>query len=133
MTRRVIVTGTRLPLSDEDETRLRRMLHKHTMGGTTWVGVGDCMTGVDAWVRGWCKRNASGRWRCFSADWQTYGKRAGPLRNADLVAWASAADEAIAIAMPDPEAHKGTGDTIERCIRAGIAVIVVPRGAKAWA
>ena len=65
MTRRVIVTSTRLPLSDEDETHLCRMLHGHAMGGTTRVTRGR--------LRG-AERREGSRW-C----WGTSGTGTGVL------------------------------------------------------
>lgn len=57
----------------------------------------------------------------YPAEWDKYGKRAGPLRNAHMVSLG--AD--ICLAFPDPPS-RGTADCIEKAWRAGIPVRVYP-------
>lgn len=49
------------------------------------VRVGDCPTGLDAFVRAWCMRALSpGTWRVYNADWERHGNAAGPIRNEEM-------------------------------------------------
>lgn len=48
------------------------------------VGVGDCSTGVDAFIRDWAV-TAPVLLRIFYADWDTHDRAAGPLRNIDMI------------------------------------------------
>lgn len=125
--KRVIVSGTRKTLLERDERHLDDALWAATRChyGTTELGVGDCPTGVDLYAREW------GAARVFRADWQAHGKAAGPRRNAEMVAWAAEADEALLIAMPAPSS-RGTWGTIRRAVSAGIPVVIVPKGGKPW-
>jgi len=122
--KRVIVSGTREILGAEDISRLELLVDMWA-GHSDEIGVGDCPTGVDAVVR------LHFRGRVFRADWQTHGAAAGPRRNAEMVAWAAEADEALLIAMPAPSS-RGTWDTINRAVAAGIPVVIVPVGGKRW-
>lgn len=62
------------------------------------VATGCAMHGVDAMVRDACKRLGVEP-RVFRANWNAVGRRAGPLRNKQLVA---AADEVIAFRRAGP-------------------------------
>jgi len=57
--------------------------------------------------------------REFPADWDKYGKRAGPIRNAQMLR-EGAPD--FAVAFPG---GKGTKDMIERCRKANIFVRII--------
>lgn len=58
----------------------------------------------------------------FEADWKTLGKRAGPSRNADMVA--AGADLCIAV-HPNLAASKGTRDCVRQAFAAGIPVWLI--------
>lgn len=62
----------------------------------------------------------------YPADWATYGKAAGPIRNQKML------DEGkphIVVAYHDNiEASKGTKDMIQRAVRAGISVRIHSHG-----
>jgi hypothetical protein len=71
--------------------------------------VGDCPTGLDKIVRDWCNTILGDeKWQVFYADWKTYGKAAGPIRNHAMVD--SGAD--LVIAFPD-DGSRGTKDCAE--------------------
>jgi hypothetical protein len=54
---------------------------------------------------------------CIDADWETHGKRAGPIRNQQLV------DLKPDWCIPMP-GGKGTEDCIKRCKKAGIPLFI---------
>jgi ABC-type sugar transport system substrate-binding protein len=58
----------------------------------------------------------------FPADWEKYGKGAGPRRNAEMVA--AGADFAIAV-HKSLARSRGTRDAVERCLAAGIPVWLI--------
>lgn len=71
--------------------------------------VGDCPTGLDKEVRDWCEMVLEPeKWKVFYADWKTYGKAAGPIRNHAMVD--SGAD--LCIAFPNDDS-RGTKDCAE--------------------
>ena len=78
-------------------------------------------TGADALVRLWAKQN---RRKCevYRAEWETYGRRAGPIRNAQMV---ESADYCIAFTTGQT---RGTADTLRRAIKKGIPAREVPEG-----
>jgi len=62
--------------------------------------------------------------KILPADWKTYGKAAGPIRNAAMIAQADAL-----VAVWDGESP-GTRDTILRACAKGIPVYIHPAGKK---
>lgn len=70
-----------------------------------FVKVGDCSTGVDKYVISWCETALENKFKIFKANWTKYGKKAGPIRNHEMVD--SGAD--LCIAWPLEES-KGTKD-----------------------
>lgn len=60
----------------------------------------------------------------FHADWNKYGKSAGPIRNERMAKYASEADHGMLIAFPIGES-RGTRNMIEIARRYGLKVIVV--------
>lgn len=82
---RALFTGTRVPTSDlrtTVERCLKILQSRH--GDDLFIVVGDCPTGADAEVVRACKALEI-KYKSFKANWQTYGKAAGPLRNAAMV------------------------------------------------
>lgn len=55
----------------------------------------------------------------FKADWDTYGRGAGMIRNGEMVKYVSAMDKRAAVIIWDGES-KGTANTIDRVVKAGI-------------
>lgn len=64
--------------------------------------------------------------RVYQAQWDAHGKKAGPLRNAAMVA---EADAVVAICYPD---SRGTMDCVRRAQAKGIpvAMLVLPRAGR---
>lgn len=87
---------------------------------------GDCPTGPDAVTDKWVENNDEliAGWRCFPADWDDYGKAAGPIRNRRMIAYVQAMDmddEVICLAYR-LEGSRGTTDCMDRAWRAGFEV-----------
>jgi hypothetical protein len=55
----------------------------------------------------------------YPADWKTHGKKAGPIRNAEMIA--TKPDLVLAFPLPG---SKGTWDAIEKAEAASIKVII---------
>lgn len=81
--------------------------------------VGDCPTGIDLFVREYCKQ-AEVTYTVFVADWDNHGKAAGPIRNAELVK-----DANILIAFWDGKS-KGTLSAITEATKNHIPVKIYP-------
>lgn len=89
----------------------------HYERGIEQVVHGGC-SGADALAKQWAEDNAVRDTACM-ADWATYGKKAGPLRNKYM----------IAIYQPDIvlafEGSKGTEDCVRQARRAGVCVLEI--------
>lgn len=59
----------------------------------------------------------------FHADWAKFGKRAGPIRNAEMAAYAAEAN-GVLIAIKDPLDCRGTTSMIEEAEKVGIKTYV---------
>lgn len=62
--------------------------------------------------------------RLFPADWDTYGKAAGPIRNKEMAEYASKGDTGILIACWDGQS-RGTDNMIQTARKAGLEVHIV--------
>lgn len=89
--------------------------------GRVAIRVGDCPTGVDAMVRDWIKVNDLPH-RVYEADWDRYGKGAGPIRNRNMLLGINGspstpeslpairrADLLLAFPQPGSYPYKGSG------------------------
>lgn len=83
----------------------------------TEVVSGACKKGVDQLGEGWAKRKGIPVKR-FPADWNQYGRRAGPLRNREMARYADAL-----IAIWDGKS-RGTRSMIDEALREGLEVYV---------
>jgi hypothetical protein len=86
------------------------------------VVVSGAAPGVDSW--GLHVADALGMgWTAIPAEWERYGRSAGPIRNSQLVlhmkAWRAAGHEVRVVAFWDG-ASTGTADVIAKAKRAGI-------------
>lgn len=82
------------------------------------IKVGDCPTGLDYIVERWMKEHFKlTQLKTFNANWVKYGKKAGPIRNHEMVD--SGAD--ICIAFPDDDSL-GTKDCAEYAASKNIRV-----------
>lgn len=88
---------------------------------TTVIVVGDCPTGLDSIVRGWCKRSLMPH-EVFEADWRPDGvfdRSAGPRRNKAMV------DSGVNICfafLKRGEKNRGTLNAVTHARRAGVPV-----------
>ncbi len=82
-------------------------------------GVGDA-SGVDALFRYHLDEYTE-----FTANWEKYGKSAGPRRNREMAAWASELPDSVLIAFPDDKS-RGTWDCIRAFNDVGAMVYVLP-------
>ena len=88
------------------------------LNGKIFVKVGDCPTGVDKHTLSWCETILpEDQYKVYYADWNKFGKTAGPRRNHEMCD--SGGD--LCIALPD-ENSKGTKDCAEYANRIGIPV-----------
>jgi ABC-type sugar transport system substrate-binding protein len=115
---RVIITGSRTWTCRTLAHRvIARMVARH---GKVTVLVGDA-SGVDTAFAD-AASEAGCKVLLFSADWEKYGKGAGPRRNAEMVA--AGADFAIAV-HKSLARSRGTKDAVRRCLAAGIPVWLI--------
>lgn len=127
MTRRVIVTGSRYW---SDRAAVRRALEGEYLAlesGRLVVVHGGCASGADAYAAEWCRQNNG--WdllteESHAADWDRYGKAAGPIRNGQMVA--KGADLVLAFLQPDAP-NNGTRNCIKLARAAGIPVRTYPQ------
>jgi len=112
----IAVSGTRRPLTEAEQIRVRYILFDYA---AHVLHIGDCPTGVDAFVRSYWPEN---RRQDFLADW-TRGPLAGPIRNGRMLQGCE-----VLIAFPAVGHQKGTMNAIEQAIRAGLEVHVYPLG-----
>lgn len=133
--RRVLVCGRRTfgnvppgtPEEDipaaEDRARRERDFLNHTLGrmhaedpiGVIIQGGG---RGADYWAREWAIWHAA-KVRTFGVEWKKYGRAAGPLRNARMIALGR---PDLVIAFPGGD---GTRDAIRKAEAAGVPVVKV--------
>jgi len=120
MTKRIIVPGTR---SFENYTLMCEVLDK------VLPKYGDDIEIVSGHAEGADKlgeRYASEhniKCAVFPADWKSHGRKAGPMRNSQMIEYASKQDPAV-IAFWDAKSH-GTLDTLVKAQRAGIETMVI--------
>lgn len=93
---RILITGSR-DWADYDmlTTTMVEAVRSHIeqrpelgTGATDWVTVvhGDCPTGADRMAQSFCEQVTFWETERHPADWARYGKRAGFVRNAEMVA-----------------------------------------------
>lgn len=115
---RVLVTGSR---AWPDPVRVSHELtHLYLQHGPYVLVHGACATGADAAAHHWYEI-AGADLGCTEvrhpADWTKYGKRAGPLRNAEMVK--AGADLVLAFFFAD---SRGTRHTVDLARAAGIEI-----------
>jgi hypothetical protein len=131
---RILVTGSRGPLSPAQAARIRSLLARairswmaHSDEGVTVVH-GDA-PGVDAIARDLALEmqpvGTGMHGEPHPADWGAHGKAAGPIRNAEMVKGGADAF----FAFPDPATFRpgsGTFDCVRRAVQAGIPGQIFP-------
>nr|WP_324192997.1 DNA polymerase III subunit alpha [Nocardia transvalensis] len=119
-TMRVVVTGSHDWTAWELVWRELDALAKRCT--TLQVAVGDCPSGVDLHVRGWCRKNKHRcQWRVYQADWRRHGDAAGPLRNQEMV---DDNRDAVCLAFP-LSTSIGTNNCIDLAREAGLPVRII--------
>ena len=89
----------------------------HAKRPITTLVQGCCPTGADAYAVEWAKDRGV---RCygFEANWQEFGRRAGPLRNQQMIDFGLDG----LIAFPG---GRGTADMLRRALAQGVTVMQV--------
>jgi len=62
--------------------------------------------------------------KVIPAQWEKFGKSAGPIRNSEMVKYAAEAEMPVVVAFRSPRT-KGTNDTVKKATKQGIKVFVV--------
>ena len=115
--KRVLITGDRNWQSINVATIVLSRLSRR-YGERGYLIVHGDASGVDAAFEDKA-RSLRIRTEPHPADWETLGRRAGPVRNGQMVA--AGADFAIAVHR-ELGRSKGTRDCVEKCLAAGIPV-----------
>jgi predicted Rossmann-fold nucleotide-binding protein len=109
---RILVCGGR---DYEDAASIERALDAlHAARGITLIIEGGA-AGADSHARAWASARGIDV-RTFYADWKTYGRRAGPLRNARML------DEGRPDGVVAFPGGRGTADMIRQAQTAGLKV-----------
>ena len=121
---RIIVTGDR-DAGNEVREFIHNVLYVAVqvplrLGRPVVLVEGEC-SGVDTIAREWGEHHLGVTVEPHPADWDTYGKAAGPRRNQEM---ADAGAE-MCLAFP-ARLSGGTWNCIERCASAGIHVRIYP-------
>jgi hypothetical protein len=116
---RILVTGSR---NWSDRNLIIATLKRYDDTHTTLVS-GACPTGADLIAEQEAERFGWNIER-HPANWDKYGKSAGPRRNQEMVD--AGADICLAFPLPD---SRGTWDCTRRAIAANIPVIIQGRSA----
>lgn len=127
---RVIVTGSRTwPDPKAVWLALAEIANTLDPGDTLTVVHGGCPTGADRAAARWCRlpvnapRTVTVVGEPHPADWDRYGKAAGPIRNREMVD--AGADLVIAFPLPGPRSRsRGTWDCIGAAEAHGIPMEV---------
>ena len=61
--------------------------------------------------------------KVFPANWKKYGRAAGPIRNSEMIKYASEAEVPIVIAFRSSKT-RGTDDTVKKATQTGFKVVV---------
>lgn len=116
----VIVTGSR-NLTDWNKV-WKELEDLYTFHGSLMVRHGGCSTGADSfasmWVSTWFKPTNICE-SIFTANWDDFGKAAGPIRNREM----AQAGADLCLAFPLGES-RGTWNCVNECKKAGIPVKV---------
>ena len=73
-------------------------------------------------IRKWVENGYSWRIETHPANWNKYGRAAGPIRNAQML---TEGKPDICLAFPLP-GSRGTGDMIRKANEAGVEVRIIP-------
>ncbi len=101
-------------------------------GQLTTIRHGGC-TGLDAWVDRFCRAAILNGWpievEVFAADWQRYGRAAGPIRNCDMLRGYRGGEDPTAVRVASIlfafEGGRGTANCVDSARMYGIRVVEV--------
>ena len=62
--------------------------------------------------------------KVFPANWEKHGRAAGPIRNSEMIKYASEAEVPVVVAFRSPRT-RGTNDTVKKATKKGFKVVVV--------
>lgn len=128
MSRVFVVTGSR----ENGHLLMDLVCYTLSLAEPDFLILGDCPTGVDAFALAWACCNDVKRKRHI-ADWRGLRKKAGPVRNGEMVAHGVLLGaEVIAF----PRGGPGTADCMKQARAAGLPVHVIRWAADAerlWA
>lgn len=113
--RRILVTGSR---DLTNQWQVWKDLDAEVDNGPFVLVHGACKFGADAFAAQWATAHGVPQ-DPHPADWNSYGRRAGPIRNAEMVALG--ADRCYAYPT---RGSRGTVDCIRRAEAAGIPVVM---------
>lgn len=122
----VVITGSR---DWTDADAIHADLSCIEQAGRLWGVVEGAARGADRIAGRWAEE-AQRRgiyWMTMPADWQAHGRKAGPLRNRQMLAYAQSTAEAegvlpVVLAYPLPGSI-GTLDMMRVCAAAGLRVL----------
>jgi hypothetical protein len=115
---RILVTGDR---EWTDEARVEELLTDTLFEGDTLIH--GAARGADT-LAGEVAKRFGNEIEAYPADWKTYGKAAGVLRNQQML------DTGVDLCLAfhnDLRHSKGTKDMVKRCTKAGIPTLVVTK------
>lgn len=106
---KILVTGSR----EWDDLRLiYQVLEK--LPENSVVIHGDCLDGADHWADSICRDLGINK-RVYPAKWKKYGKKAGPLRNQEMLD--SEGPDLVLAFFWDYDKSRGTKDMVKRALR----------------
>ena len=116
---RVLVTGSR---ELDEPTTVFRVLHQYRdRNELLIVRHGACPKGADLYAHQWCKM-LDGKGvveESYPADWDNFGKAAGPIRNAQMIN-----DGGIDLVLAFPRGiAKGTMNCVDLAQRFGLKIL----------
>lgn len=129
---RILVTGSR---DWTDRQAVYEALHEHAPLSRPFTVVhGGCPSGADALATDWCRANHLEP-EVHRAQWRTYGKRAGFMRNTEMADLGAAVCLAFVVpcakpehATQEPHDSHGTAHMMGECRARGIPVVVIASG-----
>jgi len=119
---KVLITGSR---TWTDKEAIRRELMKLPIGSI--LVHGDCKTGADAIAES-LSIELGFETRKYPADWDTHGKKAGPIRNGSMLRKEHMSGDPIAFGLAFTEnlrRSRGTADMVTKARARGVRMEVI--------
>ena len=120
---RIIICGGR-HFSDQErlETVMSSLMEENDLSSEDIEIVSGHCAGADILGELWAK-NHSSKCTVFPAEWNKYGRAAGPIRNTKMIEYAEGAKIPIVVAFVN-ERTKGTWDTVHKAQKKNIMVVL---------